>query len=385
MDNLLKIEQIFNEEQLLIQKSIRKFVDEEINPIILHAYENAYFPQELIPKMAKLGLLGLNTGTKYGGSNTDAISYGLICAELERGDSAIRSFVSVQNSLCNYAILQFGSLEQKEYFLPQMSTGKIIGCFALTEPNSGSDPASMQTTAHKVKGGWRINGNKLWITNATIAQIAIVWAKTEENIIQGFLIDTNDRNFIAQEIKYKGSLRASTTGEIFLDNIFVPQDKVLPLTNNGLSCALKCLNQARYGIAWGAIGAAEFCYNKALNYALARKQFNKYLASNQLIQHKLVSMYDEIIKAKLLNLHVGKLKAQNNDNHIIISLIKRNACKNALNIARLSRSILGGNGICLEYDIMRHMQNLETVITYEGTDDIHELILGEYLTGISAF
>jgi glutaryl-CoA dehydrogenase len=348
------------------------------------AFEKAEFPHELIKKTAELGLLGLTLPTEYGGANASYVAYGLVCQELERGDSGLRSFVSVQSSLCMYPIFRFGNDEQKKRFLPKMAKGEIIGCFGLTEPNSGSDPASMQTHAKKVSGGWRLQGAKMWITNAPIADIALVWAKTEQGI-RGFIVERGFEGFSTAEIHLKMSLRASTTGELILDNVFVPDANLLPGTEKGIGAAFACLNQARYGIAWGAMGAGMACFDIARDYLLTRKQFDKPLASFQLIQRDLANMYAEIIKAQCLNLQIGQLKDKKEENPTMISLAKRNACREALKIARTCRNLLGGNGISLEYHVIRHMLNLESVFTYEGTDNVHTLVLGRHITGINAF
>jgi glutaryl-CoA dehydrogenase len=331
-----------------------------------------------------LGLLGLTLTSDYGGAEASYVSYGLVCQELERGDSGLRSFVSVQSSLCMYPIFRYGSEEQKKHFLPKMAAGKIIGCFGLTEPDSGSDPASMRTFARKVSGGWRLNGAKMWITNASIADIVIVWAQTEEGI-RGFIVEKEFAGFSTREIKQKMSLRASVTGELVFEDVFVPDENFLPGSDKGLGAPLSCLNQARYGIAWGAMGAAMACFDTTREYLLERKQFNKPLASFQLIQKDLADMYTEIIKAQCLNLQVGRLKEQQRETPVMISLAKGNACREALKIARTCRNLLGANGISLEYPVIRHMLNLESVFTYEGTDNVHTLVVGRHITGINAF
>lgn len=384
MQDLLLFDTQLTEDEKIIRDTVKRFVTSEIIPIITEAYEDAFFPQDLIPEFAKLGLFGMTLSEEYGGSNASYVGYGLACQELERGDSGIRSFVSVQSSLCMFPIFQYGSEEQKKHFLPAMAQGKIIGCFGLTEPDAGSDPASMRTTAKKVKDGWILNGSKMWITNATIADIAIVWAKTEEGI-RGFIVEKDFSGFKTSEIKYKLSLRASTTGELTFEDCFIPDKNFLPKSTNGLVAPLSCLTQARYGIAWGVMGAAEACFDIALNYTKERKQFAKPVAANQLVQHDLVVMYNDILSAQALNLRVGRLKDEGLADFNHVSLIKRNGCAKALNIARMARNLLGANGISLEYHVIRHMTNLESVFTYEGTDNIHTLILGKYLTGIAAF
>ncbi len=384
MDDLLFLEEQLSSDECLIRDSVARFVSHDVTPIMTQSFEQAVFPYHLIELCADLGLLGLTLPAQYGGAEANYVAYGLVCQELERGDSGLRSFVSVQNSLCMYPIFRFGTEAQKTYYLPQMAAGKIIGCFGLTEPNSGSDPASMHTHAKKTAGGWLLNGAKMWITNAPIAAIAIVWAKTDEGI-RGFLVDTKSTGVTCPEIKNKMSLRASITGELIFDNVFIPDDHYLPGTEKGLAAALSCLNQARYGIAWGAMGAAMACFDLTRDYLLARKQFQKPLASFQLIQKDLAEMYSEIIKAQCLNLQIGRLKEQKKETPTMISLAKGNACREALHIARTCRNLLGANGISLEYHVIRHMLNLESVYTYEGTDNVHTLVLGKHITGINAF
>lgn len=384
MEDFLLLDQGLSEDERLIRDNIRQFVDEKVIPIMGEAFEKAQFPIHLISELASLGLLGATLPNEFGGSQINYVSYGLICQELERGDSALRSFISVQSSLCMFPIFKFGSDHQKKQFLPKMAKGELIGCFGLTEPDAGSDPGSMKTTATKVEGGFILNGSKMWITNATIAGIAIVWAKTEEGV-RGFIVEKTFSGFSHQEIKHKMSLRASNTGELIFQNCFVPESHLLPGTTKGLSAALSCLTEARFGIAFGAIGAAMACYESALEYALARKQFNRSIASFQLIQYSLAEMLTEISKAQVLNLQVGRLKDKNQANFAMTSMAKLNSCKEALKIARTARNILGANGISLEYPVIRHMTNLESVFTYEGTDNIHHLILGKHITGIDAF
>ncbi len=384
MEDFLLIDQQLTSEERLIRNNVHKFVASEITPRMAQAYEQAVFPTDLIAKIADLGLFGMTLPVQYGGSEASYVSYGLVCQELERGDSGVRSFVSVQSSLCMYPIFAFGSEEQKMRWLPAMAQGKKIGCFGLSEADSGSDPASMQTTAKQVANGWEITGSKMWITNATIADVAIVWAKTEQGI-QGFLVEKEFAGFSTIEIKHKMSLRASITGEIILQKCIVPEASRLPGTSKGLMAALECLTQARYGIAWGAIGAAMSCFETALDYCKTRKQFSKPLAAFQLIQKDLVDMLNEITKAQCMNLQLGRLKDAGKSNYAMVSMAKMNACKQSLSIARKARNLLGANGISLEYPVIRHMQNLEAVFTYEGTDNIHHLIVGKYITGISAF
>jgi glutaryl-CoA dehydrogenase len=366
-----------------IRDNVRAFVAKQALPKMAKAYEDAVFPEELTAQIAQLGLLGMTLPTEYGAAHTNYVSYGLACQELEYGDSSLRSFVSVQSSLVMFPIYHFGSDEQKKHFLPKLARAELIGCFGLTEPDSGSDPGSMQTTARPAPGGYLLNGNKMWITNGDIADIAIVWAKAPDGI-RGFIVEKNSPGFIQKEIKHKMSLRASHTGELILTDCFVPQSHYLPGTEIGLSAALKCLTQARFGIAWGAMGAAQACYDTALEYCQARKQFNKPLAGFQLVQKDLVDMLNEIVKAQMFNLQVARLLDDHQAHFAMISLAKMNACQNALKIARNARNLLGANGISLEYPVIRHMNNLESVFTYEGTDNIHHLIVGRYITGIEA-
>lgn len=384
MDDLLLLDEQLHDDEKMIRDSVARFVSEDVVPLMAQSFEQAHFPTELIGKVAQLGLLGLTLPAQYGGSNASYVAYGLVCQELEKGDSGLRSFVSVQSSLCMYPIFRFGTEEQRLQFLPSLAAGKLIGCFGLTEPDSGSDPASMKTAAKKVPGGWILNGSKMWITNASIAHLAIVWAKTDKGI-RGFIVKTDSKGVSCPEIKMKMSLRASVTGELVFNEVFVPDEHYLPGSEKGLGAALSCLNQARYGIAWGVIGAAMDCFDRTLSYLLERKQFENPLASHQLIQKDLALMYAEIIKAQCLNLQIGRLKDQNKENPTMISLAKSNACREALNIARTCRNLMGANGISLEYHVIRHMLNLESVFTYEGTDNVHTLVLGKHLTGINAF
>lgn len=384
MDDLLFLDEQLSDDEQMIRDSVARFVSHDVTPLMAEAFEKAQFPRRLIEQSAELGLLGLTLPAQYGGAEASYVAYGLVCQELERGDSGLRSFVSVQSSLCMYPIFRFGTEEQRMRYLPEMAAGKIIGCFGLTEPDSGSDPGSMRTNAKKVDGGWLLNGAKMWITNSPIADIAIVWAKTNEGI-RGFIVDTHAKGMSCPEIKHKMSLRASITGELVFDNVFVPDEQYLPGSEKGLGAPLSCLSQARYGIAWGAMGAAMACFDNVRNYLLDRKQFEKPLASFQLIQKDLADMYTEIIKAQCMNLQIGRLKDQNRETPTMISLAKGNACREALKIARKCRNLMGGNGISLEYDVIRHMLNLESVFTYEGTDNVHTLILGRHITGINAF
>lgn len=384
MDDLLFLDEQLHDDERMIRDSVSRFVAADVIPLMAESFEQGIFPKALIYKSAELGLLGLTLPTEYGGAEASYIAYGLVCQELEKGDSGLRSFVSVQSSLCMYPIFRFGSEKQKMDYLPRMASGEIIGCFGLTEPDFGSDPAGMRTHAKKVTGGWRLNGAKMWITNAPIADIAIVWAKTDLGI-RGFIVELDAEGVSRPEIKLKMSLRASITGELVFDEVFIPEENLLPGTEKGLAAALSCLSQARYGIAWGAVGAAMACFDITTNYLLERQQFNKPLASFQLIQKDLAEMYTELVKAQCLNLQIGRLKEQKRETPTMISLAKGNSCREALKITRKCRNLLGANGISLEYHVIRHMLNLESVYTYEGTDNVHTLVLGKHITGINAF
>lgn len=385
MTELLHLDDILTAEEILIRDTVQQFVRTEANPLFADAYEQGRFPTELISKVADLGILGMTLPECYGGSDAGAVSYGLVCQELERGDSGLRSFVSVQSSLCMYPIYQFGSEWQKQQFLPLMARGALIGSFGLTEPDSGSDPASMKTYAHKVSGGWKINGSKMWITNAPIADLAIVWANSAEGIL-GFIIEKNNPSLQRIEIHKKLSLRASLTGELVMSDCFVADDYVLPGTQTrGLGAALSCLTQARYGIAWGVMGAALACYDIAVAYTKERHQFHKPVAAFQLVQRDLADMFAAILPLQCFNLHIGRLKEQGKLSPVLVSVAKMKACATALSIARQARNLLGANGISLDYGVMRHMNNLESVFTYEGTDNIHHLIVGKHITGLDAF
>ena len=374
----------FSDEEIMVQHNTREFVEKEVIPVIEEHYKNATFPHHLIPKFAEMGFLGINAPTKYGGGGMSNVTYGLVCQELERCDSGIRSFVSVQGSLVIYPISAYGSEEQKLKWLPKLTSGKAIGCFGLTEADYGSNPAGMQTNAKKVDGGYLINGSKMWITNGSIADIAIVWAKTEDGIVRGFIVEKDMEGFSAPLMKNKWSLRASVTSELVFDNVFVPDENLLPNVE-GLKGPLGCLTQARYGIGWGTIGAAMSVYEASLKYAKERIQFDKPIASYQLVQQKLVWMLNEITKGQIIALQVGK----NKDNQTLkfqqVSLIKRNNVWVARECCKLARDIHGGNGVSGEYPIMRHLMNIESVYTYEGTHDMHTLILGNDITGIPSF
>ena len=370
------------EEERMVQDSVARLVDDRVLPVIQKCFEEHRFPRELIPELAELGLLGSSL-KGYGCAGLNAISYGLICQELERGDSGIRSFVSVQSSLCMYPIHAYGSEEQKKKYLPGMARGELIGCFGLTESHGGSDPANMKTHAKRRGRDWVLNGSKMWITNGAIADLAVVWAMTEEGI-RGFILEKGTPGFAAPEIERKFSLRASVTSALFFDNVIVPEANVLPGVT-GLKGPLSCLTQARYGIAWGVIGAAQACLGQLLDYSKTRVLFGRPLAENQAIQMRLANMARRITSAQLLALQLGRLKDQGRMQPPQVSLAKWNNCRMALDIARDCRDMLGGAGISAEYVPIRHMLNLESVITYEGTETIHQLTLGRELTGINAF
>jgi len=382
--DFMLMEEFLAEEEKIIRDTTRRFVEKEVLPIIEDHYDRGTFPTELIPKIAQLGLLGITTPPEYGGAGASYFSYGLACQELEWCDSGLRSFVSVQNSLCMYPIYAYGSEEQKRKYLPKMCTGDIIGCYGLTEPDAGSDPTSMRTMAKKVDGGWVLNGNKTWITNAPIAHLAVVWAKTEEGV-RGFLVERGTSGFQTPEIKKKMSMRFSLTGEIVLEDCFVPDENLLPGSTVGMKAPFSCLTRARYGIAWGAVGAAAFCFERALNYTKERVQFDRPLASFQLVQQDLTDMFTEITKCQLLVYRLGRLFDEGRASHVHVSMAKKTCTMMASQVARKARELLGGNGISLEYHVIRHLCNMETTTTYEGTDKIHSLIIGRYLTGMNAF
>lgn len=374
---------LLTEEEKVIRREIEAFVDKEIKHAIENYNRNSKFPQFLIKKMAELGIFGATFPEKYGGSGLNNVEYGLIMQELERGDSSIRSFASVQSSLVMFPIYQFGSDEQKKYWLPKLAKAEQIGCFGLTEPDYGSNPAALITKAEKIPTGYRLNGTKMWITNGSISDIAIIWAKLD-GVIRGFIVEKERKGFSSPEMKGKHSLKASITSELVLEDVEIPEANLLPKTE-GLKSALMCLNQARYGIAWGVIGAALDCFYCALDYSRTRIQFDKSIASYQLTQQKLAYIATEITKSQLLNIQLGRLKDKGIAKHYQISMAKMNNCDKALEIARICREILGANGILDEYPVMRHASNLESVKTYEGTHEIHSLIIGEKLTGISAY
>ena len=378
------INSLLTDEELLIQKTANQFVTEEFNPIVNEYYEKGSFPMDLIPKMGELGFFGATLPKKYGGSEITSTAYGLIMQELEKGDSGLRSVCSVQGSLVMFPIYKYGTDKQKEKWLPLLAAGKAIGCFGLTESNHGSDPSGMLTRAKRDGDDWIINGSKMWITNGSIADIAVVWARDEDNIIRGFLLEKGMDGFTSSDIHGKMSLRASITSELFMKDVRVSDANRLP-DIEGLKGPLSCLTQARYSIAWGVIGAAIDCYEVALSYSKDRKQFSKPIAGFQLTQQKLVYMIEEITKAQLLALQLARLKDSGDLEPAHISLGKKNNVAIARKCAQLGREILGGNGIMDDYPMMRHMMNLETVHTYEGTHEIHTLIIGQKITGIPAF
>ncbi len=381
--DLYDIRSMLSDEERMVQDTVARFTDERVLPIIGDCFDKARFPTELIPEMAELGLLGATLPTEYGCAGMNGVSYGLICQELERGDSGLRSFASVQSSLCMYPIYAYGSEEQRQKWLPQMAAGKVIGCFGLTEPQGGSDPANMKTHAKKDGGDWVINGAKMWITNGNLAHIAIVWAQTEDGI-QGFIVEKGTPGFTAQEIHKKMSLRASVTSALFFDNVRVPDANRLPNVK-GLKGPLGCLTQARYGITWGPIGAAIACFTETTEYAKNRKLFQRPIAATQAVQLKLADMARRITMAQLLSLQLGRLKDAGTMQPTQVSLAKWNNCRMAIDIARECRDILGGAGITTEHSPIRHALNLESVITYEGTETVHQLVVGREVTGINAF
>ena len=383
IQDILLLDDQLTDEELSIQNSARDYCQKELMPGILDANRNETFNKSLYKDMGQLGFLGAPIDG-YGCAGTNYVSYGLIAREIERVDSSYRSAFSVQTSLAMHAIHKFGSEEQKEFYLPQMARGELIGCFGLTEPDAGSDPGSMKTNAKKVDGGYNLNGSKTWITNSPIADVLIIWAKDEQGILRGFIVDRGVDGLNTPKLEGKFSLRASITGQIFLDDVFVSDDKVLPEVQS-FKGPFSCLNMARYGIAWGAMGAAEFCWNASLEYALDRVQFGKPLASKQLVQMKLANMQTDIALGLQGALRVGRLIDDNKMKPEMISLVKRNNCQKGLDIAREARDIHGGNGISDEYHVIRHCMNLEAVNTYEGTHDVHSLILGQKQTDIASF
>ncbi|NQV05428.1 acyl-CoA dehydrogenase family protein [bacterium] len=380
--DFLAVDALLDDEERLIRDTVRQFVGDRILPGIADWFEEGIFPIELAKEMGSLGLLGMHLDG-YGCAGTSNVAYGLACTELEAGDSGTRSFVSVQGSLCMFPIRAFGSEEQKQEWLPQMAAGEAIGCFGLTEADAGSDPSSMRTTARRDGGDWVINGSKMWITNGSVSQLAIVWAKTDEGV-RGFIVPRDTKGFTVNDIHQKLSLRASVTSELVLDDVRLPADAVLPEVV-GMRGPLSCLNEARFGIMYGAIGAARACYEAALDYAGERMMFDKPIASFQLIQRQLVEMLVKVNRGMLVAMHVGRMKDAGTLDPSHISFGKLDNVRMALEVAREARSVLGANGITLEYPVIRHMNNLESVLTYEGTNEIHTLILGNKITGIPAF
>jgi glutaryl-CoA dehydrogenase len=380
--DFFELDELLSPEERITRKTVKQFVEREVLPSIEQHFSNETFPLDLVTAMAELGLLGSNL-EGYGCAGMNNVAYGLVMQELEAGDSGLRSFVSVQSALCMYAIYAHGSEEQKRRYLPEMAKGKLIGCFGLTEPDHGSDPGSMETRARRDGNQWVLNGTKRWITNGSIADLAIVWARQDEGI-GGFIVEKGTPGFTTRDIHGKFSMRASITSELILEDVRLEASAQLP-NARGLRAPLACLTQARYGIAWGAVGAARTCFNCALEYVKSRKQFSRPLAGYQLVQAKLVRMFTEITKAQMVCLHLGRLKDQGKASSEQVSFAKRNNVNEALEIARMARDMLGANGIVNEYPVIRHMLNLETVNTYEGTYDIQTLILGRELTGLSAF
>ncbi|MBI3792610.1 MAG: acyl-CoA dehydrogenase family protein [Gemmatimonadetes bacterium] len=388
-DDLFGIDAALTEEERSIRDNVRRWVDERVMPIIGQAYIDGRSPKELIPEMAELGMFGANLPEEYGCAGLSSVSYGLIMQELERGDSGLRSMASVQGSLVMYPIFAFGSEAQKTYWLPKMAKGEVIGCFGLTEPDYGSNPSGMITRAkQQADGSWVINGAKMWITNGTNAKVAVIWAKTgddqSDKSIRGFLVPTDTPGFTAKDQKGKLSLRASDTSELVLVDVKVPADAILP-KSGGIKSPLMCLTQARYGISWGVMGAAMACYEEAVSYSKNRVMFKGPIGGTQIQQVHLADMLTEIVKGQLIALHVGRMKDAGTFSPVQVSIIKRNNVNVATNIAREARRLLGGNGILAEYASMRHMANLESVYTYEGTHDIHSLIIGQAITGMNAF
>ncbi|MBX2989000.1 MAG: acyl-CoA dehydrogenase family protein [Bdellovibrionaceae bacterium] len=380
--DFMKLDDLLSDEEKMIRDSVRAFVSREIIPHVGGWYDRGEFPKQLIPGLAELGTLGA-TIQGYGCAGVSSTAYGLIMQELERGDSGIRSFVSVQGALCMYPIHAFGTEEQKNKYLPKMAKGELIGCFGLTEPDFGSNPAGMRATARREGGEFVLNGSKMWITNGGLAHLAIVWARDDEGKVAGFIVERGDPGFSTRDIEKKFSLKASVTSELIFDNCRIPASRQLNV--KGLKGPFACLNQARYGISWGALGASMACYDEAVNYAKSRVQFDKPIASHQLVQAKLVEMLTDITLGQLLALRLGRLKDQGQETATMISMAKMNNVSKALKHARATRDILGASGITFEYQCGRHMLNLESVNTYEGTEDIHRLVLGEHITGIPAF
>ncbi len=382
--DFMQLDDLLGDEERMARQAVREFVDARVNPIIEEHFEKGTFPLELKDPLAELGVFGANLPAEYGCAEMSNVAYGLVMQELEAGDSGLRSFVSVQGALVMYPIFAYGSPEQKRFYLPKLASAAMIGAFGLTEPDHGSNPGGMVTRARRDGTDWVLNGAKMWITNGSIADVSVVWAKDDDGVIRGFLVEKDRPGFTAPEMKRKMSLRASVTSELVLQDVRVPDENRLPGVE-GLKGPLGCLTQARYGIAWGALGAAMSCFHTAVEYSKSRIQFDRPIAGFQLVQAKLADMYTEITKGQLLALRLGQLKDAGTVNFAQVSMAKRNNVAIALDIARVARDILGANGISTEYPIMRHMTNLESVKTYEGTHDIHTLILGQTITGIPAF
>ena len=380
--DFLDSDSLFDDEERLLRDTVRDFVRKEFVPNVGEWWEEGVFPLHLAKTMGDMGLLGMHLDG-YGCAGTSGTAYGLACLELEAGDSGLRSFVSVQGSLVMFPIWKFGSEEQKQEWLPRMATGEVIGCFGLTEPDSGSDPSSMRTHARRDGSDWILNGSKMWITNGNVAQVAIIWARSDDGV-KGFIVPTDTPGFAAHEIKHKVSLRASVTSELTLEDVRVPDEWVLPGVAS-MRGPLSCLNEARYGIAWGVVGAARACYEAALDYSTTREQFGRPIGNFQLTQRKLVEMMISVNRAMLVAHHLGRRKDAGTLSSAQVSFGKMDNTRNALEVARLARGVLGANGITLEYPVFRHMANLETVYTYEGTNEIHTLIMGQALTGLNAF
>ncbi len=376
--------ELFHEDELMVRDEVRGWVEERLMPIIAGHWEAGTFPTEIIPELGELGLMGITTPEEYGGGGMSSVVYGLVCQEIERCDSGIRSFMSVQSSLVMYPILEFGSEEQKREWLPKLASGEVVGCFGLTEPDFGSNPGGMRTRCRRDGDDWILHGQKMWITNGTGCGLAIVWAKDDDGVVQGFLVEGDRKGFSAPEQKHKWSLRCSVTSELVLDEVRVPDSNRMPNTD-GLKSALMCLTQARYGIAWGAVGAAQSCFDEACRYSQERHIYDKPLAGFQLTQDKLANMATEITKGQLLVWRLGRMKDEGTMRPVQVSLAKRNNVAMALDVARSARTLLGANGITLEFQSGRHACNLETVLTYEGTHEIHTLILGHEVTGVPAY
>lgn len=375
---------LFRPEEREIQAAARAFVEREVLPDIARHWEEGTFPRHLVPKLGEMGFLGPTLPEAYGGSESSPAAYGLILQELERGDSGLRSFASVQGSLVMHAIYRYGSEEQRRYYLPKLASGTYVGCFGLTEPDAGSDPAGMRTRARRGAGGWVLSGRKRWITNGSIADVAVVWAKDESDVVRGFLVDRGTPGFSTPEIKRKASMRASVTSDLVLDEVVVPEEQRLP-SAEGLAAPLSCLTEARFGIAFGAVGAAMDCYAEVRSYLATREAFGRSLLATQLVQERLVDMVSRIARAELVAWRLAQLKEAGTLTYPQVSLAKRDNVRSALEVARMARELLGANGISLEFRSIRHMLNLETVDTYEGTYEVHTLVVGRALTGVGAF